>query len=619
MATPHGDAAGQSPRSDPVLIAAVRAGDAAAYETLYHRHVAAARRLASALTSHPSDAGDLVAEAFARLLSTLRAGGGPDTAFRVHLLTTVRNRYHQWARRQRRLRGSGDPSGRTVAVAGTAVEGLERTLVARAFARLPEQWQTILWHTEVDRENPATVAGILGLAPTGVTTPVHRARERLRQNYLREHATTPPVGECLPTIDRLGTQVRHGLPNRDRAAVDDHLSQCRRCQVLYLELGDAAAGLGGVLAPAVLGGSAAADYLGSVASTSRPGGLLSPLRNGAKQIAHRRSTHVGAAGVAVAAMVALALVLTPSPAAKDPPIAPGPRPAPAGSPPGWAERAPGGAQPPLAGPPLAEPSPDGAEPLPDRAAPPAGPDARTPAPPVDPGPDYSVPGDGLATPAPPRASPTPDAVPLAVSLESVGALVRGRPGVLVLTVAAVAPGGPGPPETGSGTLTAKITVPAGVRFRAGDPGDGWSCAPTGRSALRCRRPSWSGGATTQAFVPVDVAAAAAAGRPRVRLTGPGFDLTATATSGIQADGRAAGVAGPRPAPGVTGGDSLVSCAERDLRCRYAPTGSGGGGDNDYYAMKRYVDAAATDGYPFPGAVSGATIQIPGKVRGAGLF
>ena len=40
---------------------------------------------------------------------------------------------------------------------------LESGLAARAFARLPERWQTVLWHTEVEQECPADVAPVLGL------------------------------------------------------------------------------------------------------------------------------------------------------------------------------------------------------------------------------------------------------------------------------------------------------------------------------------------------------------------------------------------------------------------------------------------------------------------------
>ena len=69
----------------------------------------------------------------------------------------------------------------------TAVAELDSTLAARAFHRLPERWQTVLWHTEVEQESPAEVAPLLGLTPNGVAALAYRAREGLRQAYLQEH------------------------------------------------------------------------------------------------------------------------------------------------------------------------------------------------------------------------------------------------------------------------------------------------------------------------------------------------------------------------------------------------------------------------------------------------
>jgi DNA-directed RNA polymerase specialized sigma24 family protein len=75
--------------SDAELISRVRGGDSAAYGELFSRHVDAARRLGRQLV-RGHDADDLVSEAFAKTLSLLQSGGGPDVAFRAYLLTSVR-------------------------------------------------------------------------------------------------------------------------------------------------------------------------------------------------------------------------------------------------------------------------------------------------------------------------------------------------------------------------------------------------------------------------------------------------------------------------------------------------------------------------------------------------
>src|ERR1044071_8065733 len=63
--------------------------DAPSDAELISRHIDAANRLARQLVRGP-DADDLVAEAFAKVLTVLQTGGGPDVAFRAYLLTAVR-------------------------------------------------------------------------------------------------------------------------------------------------------------------------------------------------------------------------------------------------------------------------------------------------------------------------------------------------------------------------------------------------------------------------------------------------------------------------------------------------------------------------------------------------
>src|SRR5829696_3846028 len=251
--------------SDAELIDSVRSGDNDAYAVLYRRHAGSAVALARQLTGSAAEADDLVAEAFAKVLITLRAGGGPDTAFRAYLLTTLRNTLYDRARRDRRVELSDDMTrhDRGVQWEDTAVARLESSLAARAFNRLPERWQTVLWHTEVEQESPAQVAPLLGLTPNGVAALAYRAREGLRQAYLQEHLTDVAGEECRYTVERLGAWARDGLSKREQDRVEEHLAGCGRCRVLAAELEEVNSGLRGILAPLVLGAGAAA-YLAGV-------------------------------------------------------------------------------------------------------------------------------------------------------------------------------------------------------------------------------------------------------------------------------------------------------------------------------------------------------------------
>jgi len=251
LATVHSPEVDSDAPSDAELMSRVRAGRTEAYAELYRRHVAATRARARQLTSCAPEADDLVAEAFTRLYATLLSGGGPDTAFRAYLLTTVRHVFHDRLRRDRRLELSDDMAHHDPGVPweDTAVSELESQLAARAFARLPERWRIVLWRTEVEQRSAAEVAPALGLSANGAAALAYRAREALREAYLQEHLggrTTDPHAEAdrhRATVDRLGTWTRDGLAARQRAAVDSHLSTCATCRGLAAELADVSGGL----------------------------------------------------------------------------------------------------------------------------------------------------------------------------------------------------------------------------------------------------------------------------------------------------------------------------------------------------------------------------------------
>src|ERR1700742_4173212 len=197
--------------SDAELIDSVRGGDTAAYGSLYERHVGAAYNLARPLTRSGAEADDLVAEAFAKVLDTLRAGRGPDSSFRAYLLTALRHTAYDKTRRDRKIELSDD-----VETAGGA-------LAAQAFARLRERWQAVLWHTEIEGQAPAEVAPILGLTANGVSALAYRAREGLRQAYLQVHLAETTEARCRATAERLGAWTRSGLAKREKAQVEAHL------------------------------------------------------------------------------------------------------------------------------------------------------------------------------------------------------------------------------------------------------------------------------------------------------------------------------------------------------------------------------------------------------------
>jgi RNA polymerase sigma factor (sigma-70 family) len=617
-----GEASGEATAGAPAdaeLLVAVRAGDTAAFGVLYDRHSEAARRLARVLVREPSDAEDLVAEAFAKVLAALRLGRGPEVAFRAYLLTAVRHACYDRTRRDRRIEFTEDLTRYETTGGPTtgdqAVARLERSYAARAFAKLPERWQMVLWHTEVEGEKPATIAPMLGLSPNAVAALAYRARERLRQMYLQEHLNVTENPTCHWTCGRLGAHVRHGLPRREQSKVDAHLADCEDCRALWAELAEINSGLRGVLAPVVLG-AAATPYLTTVPSVAWWYGVVEAVRHGwstaldrLRELVRRHgSTNVAAGvGLAAAALVgvalfalALALGPDPDPADEEPPVAaepgrPVPVPVPAPSP---------------------ETPPPPAEPPSDEAAQPGFPAAMAP-----PAPSTSRSPESPRPPAPAPVAVAPDL--------SATSLAAGEDGELAITV--LLPADHGEKHTIGDQLTSrfslidvKVGLPAGIELAGADAGDGWRCVASERSGAAsdaagitgssagaaCQRPAWPAGESRTARLPVTVD----------ETLGGFAPITVTVTAGRQRSeagfrvpvapvGLRVGYAATGPYRLAMAGNTWLSCPTRPdclLRDRL---------DNNLVRLQPYLPGAGDPAVP-PGladpvvAASGAELPVP---------
>ncbi|WP_328327385.1 sigma-70 family RNA polymerase sigma factor [Kribbella sp. NBC_00382] len=305
METPEGP-------SDAELISRVRTGDLEAYGELFARHHHAAERMARQLVP-ANDADDLASDAFAKVLDALRNGGGPDISFRAYLLTTVRRVHVDRIRSGRKVQTTDDIAAYEREPQGfddPSVTGFESGAAAKAFASLPERWQAVLWHTEVEGEKPATIAPMLGLTANGVSALAYRAREGLRQAYLQQHLADVAGDRCRWTTERLGAYVRGGLTKRENKNVREHLDDCAKCTAVYLELVEVNSALPALLAPALLG-TAGLGYLAAASGVKV--GIVGFLATGWQKVTEN-STRAAVGGgavvvVAVAAVIA-AMALT---------------------------------------------------------------------------------------------------------------------------------------------------------------------------------------------------------------------------------------------------------------------------------------------------------------------
>ena len=526
---------------DAEIIKRVRGGDTGAYATLYERHAAASRGLARQLLRGDAEVEDAVAEAFTRVLSVIQRGSGPTDSFRPYLLTAVRNAAYDRGRGDRRQvvtddmesYDSGEP------FVDPALEGLERSLIARAFLSLPERWQSVLWHTEIEGIKPAEAAPILGMNANGVAALAYRAREGLRQAYLQMHLAGGAAPEaCRPALNLLGAYVRGGLSKRDTAKVDSHMDGCADCREVYAELMDVNVGLRGVVLP-IFVGAAAAGYLATTPGGAATGALWSRMSRRQQQVT---AGTTAAAGMAVA--IALALVGGQEPLREE-------ETAPAAAPPG----------------PAAPPD----DPPPGVPADPPEVPAGAPAPPAADPPEPADPPSVLSAARPPADIPE-DELPLeeapgplfAAGIDPVGALIPGADGIMVLDVRNI----------GAATVEdviALITLPPGVSMIA-DGGAGsavpvtagngdWGCAAEADGG-RCVHAGMEAGENGTQFFDVRVAPDADLGVP-ADVTVSSGDVTTTATGerGVSAQGVAARYATAGRIRTETVGNALMTCVE----------------------------------------------------------
>lgn len=276
--------------SDPHIISMVRQGVTEAFDVLYERHLKIAQYVARAQTDNPSDADDVVAEAFATVFQLLTEGKGPKEFFRSYLLTVVRRTAHDRNRKARRMPTAADDAVLDSAVLDSdpVLNDLEASIMAKAFKSLPERWQAVLWHLDIEGLKPAAAAPLVGLTPNGVSSLALRAREGLRQAYLQQHISQTVGDGCEEYASQLGKYARSALKRTSAESVRAHLDGCAKCTALLMELNDVQGGMRAILFPLVTGISftpAALAALGSSATTA----AVVPAAGGA-DVAHHAGT-----------------------------------------------------------------------------------------------------------------------------------------------------------------------------------------------------------------------------------------------------------------------------------------------------------------------------------------
>jgi RNA polymerase sigma factor (sigma-70 family) len=250
--------------TDSELAEAVRRGDPSAFAHLWSRHLPFARATAHALTS-ADKVDDLVSEGFARILRLLRNGKGPTDNFRAYLVRTLRSIHIDVARAYAsRVSAAGlnddlEPSLPPV----TDRDSFDGSTALRAWASLDAADRMILWSSVVDGSSVTEVAAAVDIKPSLVAIRTFRAREHLREAFLREHVQSATDTTCRKHRYRLGSYARGTLADSKRRQLEKHLAHCIECTEASIEIVEVNRSLKLALGPMLLGGGAVGAIAGA--------------------------------------------------------------------------------------------------------------------------------------------------------------------------------------------------------------------------------------------------------------------------------------------------------------------------------------------------------------------
>ncbi|KZB86456.1 sigma-70 family RNA polymerase sigma factor [Amycolatopsis regifaucium] len=298
-----------SESDEQALLQRLRDGEDAAFGELFELHAAAVRRLARSLASDRSEAEDITAETFFRVLQALRRGAGPRDYVRAYLLTVARRVSWEWHGARRDVPVSDDElTFRAGAGADTNARTAEHSLITTAFTSLPERWRSVLWQTEVEGEQPSMVAPHFGLSANATAALARRARQGLRAAYLQAHlSVNRGPDSCRAVVEKLGGFTAGSVTGAEARRIKTHLIGCQSCRATHDELRDVCSSLrahAGVVALLVPGAA------GLYASGSS--GALSGFAASVKGLLLGSKVKVGMAVASTAAAGAVGLVAGPA-------------------------------------------------------------------------------------------------------------------------------------------------------------------------------------------------------------------------------------------------------------------------------------------------------------------
>lgn len=181
---------------DPIFIDKLRAGDAAAFETLIDRYSSDIYALLYRLTENAEEAGDLTQETFMRALRSIKSFRG-DSELKTWMyriaINESRNRFRWWKRRKRDLTISLDATigdsetplsdtliDRSISPEDAALEHEREYALKAALLDLPDIFREAIVLCDVEGLSYEETAAALGVNIGTVKSRISRGRSELR-------------------------------------------------------------------------------------------------------------------------------------------------------------------------------------------------------------------------------------------------------------------------------------------------------------------------------------------------------------------------------------------------------------------------------------------------------
>ncbi|HMD38485.1 MAG TPA: sigma-70 family RNA polymerase sigma factor [Candidatus Acidoferrum sp.] len=193
----------QSPRSatEAEAIRLAQAGDAAAFEALYQLHGRRVYALCLRMVGNPSDAEDLMQEAFLQLfrkIATFRGESAFSTWLHRMTVNVVLMRLRKKTLPAASLEETTEPDEETggprkdIGAPDLRLSGaVDRVNLERSIEKLPPGYRTVFVLHDVQGFEHNEIAGIMGCSVGNSKSQLHKARTRLRellQEDLRDQA-----------------------------------------------------------------------------------------------------------------------------------------------------------------------------------------------------------------------------------------------------------------------------------------------------------------------------------------------------------------------------------------------------------------------------------------------